>query len=98
MSPLYEGNPVSVVLTFLFVLGLLFLTLYLIKKYGGVINNSEQDNIKILETKNVGPRHKVLIIEIKQQRLLLGVTPTEISLLTVLEADSSLEFEQKNNN
>ena len=72
------------------VVGLLILVLYALKK--GLLFRSrsqEQLLIQVLSSFNLTPKERIDVIEISGERLVLGVTPGNISLLTRLKGVKS---------
>ena len=81
------ASPVDAVLPMLFGLGsillVIFILAYLFKKFTNF--GSASKNIKVLESHPLGPREKLLIVKVRDQELLLGVTKNSINQLSVLE-------------
>jgi flagellar biosynthetic protein FliO len=70
----------------LLVLGLLIFVLYALKR--GLFSRSrskEQLLIHVLSSFNLSPKERIEVIEISGERLVLGVTPGNINLLTKLK-------------
>ncbi len=61
---------------------------WVLKKYGRLPNNNQVD-MKVLGGLSLGTREKAILIEVDNQRLLVGVTPGHIQTLHVLGARSS---------
>ena len=92
-SPQNHSDPVSsekIGTLFIGLIGILSLILLLawvsrkLKWSGMTAGNA----IKIVTFLNVGPKEKLIIVDIDDQRLLLGVTQNSISLVKELTADS----------
>ena len=68
------------------VLGFMFLVLVLIKKYfiPKKIVKGELD-INVLSSLHISPKERIEVIEVSGQRIVLGITPGRINLLTTLE-------------
>ncbi len=79
-------NFLPAILSFVFVVGLLLATLWYLKSRNlgnlGLSNKS----IVILETSRIDAKHKLMVVNYADRRLLLGVSPSQITLL-----DSQLE-------
>jgi flagellar biosynthetic protein FliO len=43
--------------------------------------------IRVLETQSLGPRQRVVLIQAKDRQLLLGLSPSEMSLLATFDDD-----------
>jgi len=78
-----KATPVESLLPMLFglvaILGVIFVLAFLFKKFSnfGLSNG----NIKVLETQVLGSKEKLMIVEVKQQQFLIGVTGHNISQL-----------------
>ncbi len=72
---------VPAILSFVFVVSLLLGTLWFLKSRNlgnlGTLNKS----VAILETSRIDTKHKLLVIKYAGRRLLLGVSPNQITLL-----------------
>jgi flagellar protein FliO/FliZ len=72
-------------------LGIMIIAIYLLKKAikrTGVINDGL---IKILSTKYLGPKNSIMLIDILGDILVIGVSSNQISLLTKIVDNDSLE-------
>ena len=68
-------------LSFLFVLALLGLTLYLIKRYGSNLQNRSGKKIRLVETLNLSPKQRLILVELGAENLLIGVSQNNMTLL-----------------
>jgi flagellar protein FliO/FliZ len=67
------------------VLGFMILILYLVKKFILPKRKAQGDMlIKVLSTLHLSPKERIEVIEISGEKIVLGVTPGSISLLTKL--------------
>jgi len=89
-----KDEPVFVtVLSFIFklavVLALAYATIYALKKITGIKNTAvgSHRRIKIIENAALGTNRSLHLIEVGKERLLVASTPSNISLLTVLNQD-----------
>jgi flagellar biosynthetic protein FliO len=74
----------------LLVLALLFLVAYGLKRWGHFLNRSTAgQRIHILVRQPLGPKHYLLLVEVLDRTLLLGVSPEGIHLLTPLAKAAS---------
>lgn len=83
------------------VLGLLVLSLYVMKKYLSPKKKSKGDLfIEVLSTLYLSPKEKVEVIEVSGERIVLGVTPGRINFLTKLnnlnDSDKDIRGERNN--
>ena len=67
------------------VLGLLVLVLYLMKRFLFVNRGAKGDLlIKILSSLHLSPKERIEVIEISGEKIVLGITPGNITFLTKL--------------
>lgn len=74
---------IQIILSFIVVVGLIFLIAWLIKRSGKFGYGSKQ-NIKILSTVSLGMREKILLIDINGETIVVGIAPGQIRTLYVL--------------
>jgi|GEM_PF-1967628 flagellar protein FliO/FliZ len=68
------------------VLGLIVAVLYFVKKYAlKVSSGSGRSEFRLLSSFHLGNREKLVMIEVENEKLLLGVTQNRISLLSKYE-------------
>ena len=68
------------------VLGLLVLVLYLMKRFLFISRGAKGDLlIKILSSLHLSPKERIEVIEISGERIVLGITPGNITFLTKLD-------------
>ncbi len=72
----------------LFVLGLLFALLWLLKRMGLVNQKRRGGFYKVLATSALGPREKIVLIEVGDTWLVLGMTSSSINTLHSMPAGS----------
>jgi flagellar protein FliO/FliZ len=76
------------------VVGMMIASIYLAKKVmrkaGGKIG--EEELIKIVATRYVGPKSNVMIIDVLGKLLVVGLTNNQMSLLTRIDDDQSLDW------
>ncbi len=61
--------------SFLLVIGLLVATLFFIKKMGPGIGNAGNKRIQILEIQNLGGRQKLILVAVNFDQVLIGLSP-----------------------
>jgi flagellar protein FliO/FliZ len=84
------GAGTKTIAVWFLVLGLLILVLCALKR--GLLfrfRSRPQMLIQVLSSFNLSPKERIEVIEISGERLVLGVTPGSISLLTKLESTKS---------
>ena len=102
---------VSMMGSFLVVLGLLIFTLLMIKKMGPKIGISGGKNLKVLEVQNLGARQKLMLLNVNQRQILVGISAGAMTKLgefplppisseDIKDAytDSSIDEQQSQNN
>lgn len=78
--PELGSSVLRLVLGFALVLGLLFLTLWLLKKLS-VPRGGAGNLVRVVSAAAVGPRERVVLVDIGGKRLVLGVAPGQVTLL-----------------
>lgn len=73
------------------VLGLLFLLLYLLKRYGHKAGLTRQlsSDLKLVAQMALGPRKSVVVVRYLNKDMVLGVTDSSITLLTETHHDQN---------
>ena len=70
----------QLVFGFLLILALLFATLWVLKKVS-VTRGASGGLIRVISAAAVGPRERVVVVDVGDKRLVLGVAPGQVSLL-----------------
>ncbi|WP_310734217.1 flagellar biosynthetic protein FliO [Shewanella sp. SR44-3] len=73
------------------VLGIIFVLAYIVKRLNLV--PSQHSVIKSIAVASMGPKEKVVLIEVNGQQYLLGVTSSQINLIEKLETQVQVESE-----
>lgn len=76
------------------VLCLIFACLWVMRKTGALPNYSKQ-NMQVINALSLGMREKLIVVQVGDKQLVLGVTPGRIDKLLVLEG--SEQIDQKSN-
>jgi len=90
VKPLVEGDkvvaadPWTVIMGLLFVVGLIFVAAWALKRFGAAGFTGNQ-HMKILSVLSVGPREKVMLVDVAGKQLLLGVAPGNVRQLHYFE-------------
>jgi flagellar protein FliO/FliZ len=73
------------------VLGILFAFIYILRRWGGLAQRSaSQSLIEILSKQSFGPRHHLILVKVTGERnVLVGVSPQNMSLLSLTTPDMS---------
>ena len=72
-------------------LGIMLITIYLFKKAMKKTGGINDGLMKILSTQYLGPKDRIMLIDVLGDILVIGVSSNQISLLTKIEDDNSLE-------
>ena len=79
----FGGMLVQMILVLMLVLGLLLAIAWVLRR-AGLTQGAANGHLKILGGVSVGSRERVLLIQVGQEQLVIGVTAAEISLLHLL--------------
>lgn len=74
----------------LIVLALFFLCIWLSKKTGLLTLNSPQ-KLRVVSALSLGVREKIIVVQVGDKQLVLGVTPSRIEKLLLLEDEACLQ-------
>jgi flagellar protein FliO/FliZ len=78
----------------LIVLSVFFLCVWGVRKLSGLTVSSAAEKIRVVGGLSLGPREKVILLQVGRKQLILGVTPGRIETLHVLEGDDCLIKEE----
>jgi len=97
-NPIEPLQWLSMIASFVLVIGLLFATLWVLRRLGGRSLRGAGGRISIVESMWLAPRQRLAVVRVDQQELLVAITQQQISLLTVLspvatESQSGLQAE-----
>lgn len=73
----------SMILSLLIVLALIFISAIVLKRFNLTQQSSNQ--FKVIASLSLGAKERVVVVQIGEQQLVLGVSPQQISLLKNLE-------------
>ena len=85
----------SMIASFVLVIGLLVATLFALKKINPAISGSSRARMRILEVKNLGARQKLLLVSVNGEQILIGLTPQGMSRLGGWQPDEQSEIEEQ---
>ena len=74
-------------LAFLFVIGLLLLTLWFLKSKTALGGSSGKTDMRVVDTLRIDPKNRVCVLVYGDRRLLLGISPSAITLLDSQDLD-----------
>ncbi|WP_442915212.1 flagellar biosynthetic protein FliO [Marinobacter sp. SS21] len=78
------GTLTSLGLGLLFVIGMIFLCAWLVRRMSGLTGMNNQ-LMKVVSVMNLGARERIALIEVGDQQILVGITPSTIRTLHVFE-------------
>ncbi len=74
------------------VVAILILVLFLVKRFSYLKNGSGHGQfIKILSSHHVTPRERIALIDVVGEKIVIGITPDNITFLTKIERSVALE-------
>lgn len=73
----------TMILSLLMVLALIILSAYVLKKFN--LTTMQADGIKIITSLHLGAKEKLVVVQVGEKQLLLGVTAGQINVLEALE-------------
>lgn len=93
MNDQYLYLLVKAVVTLLFVLGLLGASLYALKYYMRKGGNPSRPKapVRVLNTFFLGQKRNLSVVEVAGEVLVLGITPTNITMLTKIEDPAAID-------
>ncbi|MDH5518780.1 MAG: flagellar biosynthetic protein FliO [Gammaproteobacteria bacterium] len=86
VDPLSASSIANMFLGLGLVLALIFLMAWVVRRMGGMQLSGSQ-RIRLLGGLSLGPREKVVLIQVENKRLLLGVAQGQVNTLHQLEGD-----------
>ena len=78
------GTLTSLGLGLLFVIGMIFLCAWLVRRMSGLTGMNNR-LMKVVSVMNLGARERIALIEVGEQQILVGITPSTIRTLHVFE-------------
>lgn len=77
-------NATTMILSLLIVLMVVVASAYLLKKFQMTTQKSNQ-NLKVVSSLHVGTKERVIVVQVAEKQLVLGVTANQITLLDTLD-------------
>jgi len=77
-------NYIQMLLGLFFIIAFIFAIAWVIKRMGN-FNPTNTAQLKVIAGLNVGQKEKIIVVEVMQEQLLLGVTQSNINFLSKLE-------------
>ncbi|MBU2869945.1 flagellar biosynthetic protein FliO [Colwellia sp. E2M01] len=75
-------NPGSMILSLFMVLGLIIVCALILKRFN--LTQQSVNQLKVVTTLRLGTKERVLVVQVGEQQLLLGITGQQITLLDKL--------------
>ena len=88
-SPMTLSYVAQILISFLVVIGFIFVMAWLMRRSGRFGHGSGQV-IKIISSMSLGMREKILVIEVGGVNIVVGVAPGQIRTLHVLDGNSEI--------
>ena len=79
-----SGHIWQIIMSLSLILVLIFMSAWLVKRFGRV-NGLASDKMQVLANMAVGQRERIILLEIGDEQLLIGVTSSRVSLLHQLK-------------
>jgi len=89
VEPLAAGNLVQLTLGLLVVLGAVLATAWLLRRYGS-LQASGNGALRVIGGLSMGPRERVVLVQVGETQLLLGVAPGRVQTLLKLDQPVSV--------
>lgn len=84
-SPFSWGAMLQLFAALVFVLIVFFGVIWVLKRFQPGLASAQTGSLRVLASLPLGVRERLLLVQVGEQQLLLGVTPSGISLLHTLE-------------
>ncbi len=89
------STSIRMILSLLIIIALIYLLIYILKKYSYSTNMGGGGIIKVISFSYIRSKEALYLVKVGNKLLLLGVTSNNISLITELEeGDFDLEFKE----
>lgn len=72
----------SMILSLLMVLGIIILSAFILKKFN--VTSSQSDGLNIVTSLHLSTKEKLVVVQVGEKQLLLGVTSNQINVLDTL--------------
>ncbi|MCA1786281.1 MAG: flagellar biosynthetic protein FliO [Desulfotignum sp.] len=81
------------------VLALLLLGVYLVRRFAGIkgVKNS-RELIRVLAVHHLSPKEKLVLVKVLEEIILMGVTPSNITKIAVLDKNTDLPAQASQDN
>ncbi len=79
------GSALQILAALLLVLGLILGMAWLLRRFGSLPGSGGSGPLRVLTSAMVGQRERVVLVQVGERQLLLGVAPGRVEMLHVLE-------------
>jgi flagellar protein FliO/FliZ len=86
-NPIEPSQWLSMITSFILVIGLLVGTLWVLRRMSGRSLRTAGGRLAIVESLWLGPRQRLALVRIDERELLVAITQQQVTLLTVLPPD-----------
>lgn len=83
------AQSLQVILALLFIVGLLLAMAWIARRGGWIRRHINRTDLKVLGTLRLGARASIALVQVRDARLVVGVTAQQITLLHTLPADAA---------
>ena len=85
MQPVLDtGSIGQLIFSLILVVVLILAVAWLLKRFGG-FSATTSGNMKIIEALSMGTRDRIVLLQVGEQQVLLGVSPGKVEMLCTLE-------------
>ncbi len=90
------STSIRMIISLLIVVALIYLVVYILKKYSYPASVGSSDLIKVISFSYLRGKEMLYLVKVGNKLILLGVTPNNISFITSFkEEDFEIEFKEK---
>ena len=85
-DPLSIGNMLNMLFGLVFVIAMIFALAWIVKRMGGIQLQNNQ-RLRLLGGLSLGARERVVLVQVDNKKLVLGVAPGQVRTLHVMEGE-----------
>lgn len=85
-DPLSIGNMLNMLFGLVFVIAMIFALAWIVKRMGGIQLQNNQ-RLRLLGGLSLGARERVVLVQVDNKKLVLGVAPGHVRTLHVMEGE-----------
>jgi len=95
-SPSFVGLLAKLILALVLIVGLIYASMYVLKKFSYTGKQRLRSDIQILQREYIAPKKGIYVVKVQSKTLVLGVTDNNINLLTELSEAPNRKDESAN--